>query len=270
MKYKMIACDFDDTLSDSTSFASEKNRQAIAEYVARGGKFVLSTGRMISAIIPHAKYLGLKGEVIGYQGAVIADIETGKFYNEETIPYESALKVARKLDAEGVYYQIYVHDDYVIPAETEYAEEYAKYTFEPPVIAGMPLSEYIEKNGISPVKMLIITPPEKVDGYIDELSAEYGDEFLINTSKKFVVEIIRGDVNKAKAVAALASKYGIKREEIIAIGDSLNDVPMVKYAGLGVMVANASDKALAVADYVAPSCDDDGVAYVIENIALKE
>ena len=66
MKYKMIACDFDDTLSDSASFASEKNREAITEYVARGGKFVLSTGRMISAIIPHAKYLGLHGEVIGY------------------------------------------------------------------------------------------------------------------------------------------------------------------------------------------------------------
>ena len=118
--------------------------------------------------------------------------------------------------------------------------------------------------------MLIITPPEKVDGYIDELSAEYGDEFLVNTSKKFVVEIIRGDVSKAKAVAALAAKYGIKREEIIAIGDSLNDVPMVEYAGLGVMVANASKKALESADYVCPSCEDNGVAYVIENIALKD
>ena len=79
MKYKLIVSDFDDTLVDDNQIIDEETIRAIKDYESRGGKFVFCTGRMISAIIPHAKKIGLKGEIIGYQGAVVADIESGKF-----------------------------------------------------------------------------------------------------------------------------------------------------------------------------------------------
>ncbi|MFI3229883.1 MAG: HAD hydrolase family protein, partial [Bacillota bacterium] len=68
----------------------------------------------------------------------------------------------------------------------------------------------------------------------------------------------------------LAKKHGIKREEIICIGDSLNDAPMIAYAGLGAVVANGSDAAKAYADIIVPSCQDDGVAYTIRKYGLGE
>ena len=91
MKYKLVASDFDDTMVDDNLKIGEKTKRAVKEYVEKGGKFVLCTGRMISAILPYARELGLHGEVVGYQGTVIADIDTGKFIKEDKMPYETPL-----------------------------------------------------------------------------------------------------------------------------------------------------------------------------------
>ena len=86
MKYKLVASDFDDTMVDDSLVIGEKTKSAIKTYIEKGGRFLLCTGRMISAILPYARELGLHGEIVGYQGTVIADIDSGKFLSEDKVP----------------------------------------------------------------------------------------------------------------------------------------------------------------------------------------
>ena len=82
------------------------------------------------------------------------------------------------------------------------------------------------------------------------------------------MEVVPNGIDKAASIKKLTEILGISREEIIACGDGFNDVSMIKYAGLGVCMANGCDAAKAVADYIAPSNDEDGVAEVIEKFVL--
>ena len=266
MKYKLVASDFDDTMVDDNLKIGEKTKRAVKEYVEKGGKFVLCTGRMISAILPYARELGLHGEVVGYQGTVIADIDTGKFIKEDKMPYETAVRLLNFAEELGVQAQYYYRDTFVIKEENELSRMYAKYSFAPPLIVGMDPKEYLIHNKISPTKVLYLVPPERVKEIIAAVNDRFPDEVLANTSKKFVVELVKKGIDKGVAMAYLGEKYGIPKEETVCIGDSLNDVAMLKYAGLAVVVENGSDEAKAYADVIAPPSDRDAVAWVLENL----
>lgn len=93
--------------------------------------------------------------------------------------------------------------------------------------------------------------------------------FFLTTAVKNWIDIIHGDVSKAKGIAILAKRLKVKQEEIIAIGDNINDIPMLKYAGLGIAMGNAPDRVKKAADLVTLSNDEDGVAKFIERILNK-
>ena len=97
----------------------------------------------------------------------------------------------------------------------------------------------------------------------------FGKNLLVNTSKKFIIEIVPKGINKGFAVEALGKRLNVAREEIIAIGDSMNDVPMLQYAGLGIVVGDGTEDAKKYADVIAPNCGDDAIKWVIENYGLK-
>ena len=270
MKYKMIVADFDDTLLNSQRTYSQRIKNIIKKYVDKGGKFVIATGRMTAAVLPYCRDLGLKGEVITYQGGVIADIESGEILEQTHISYLAAYKLALHIEEMGYYYHVYCGDTFIVKNATPQSVRYANLCNVDYVELNYDISKFIFDNKICPVKMMIITEEDNVMPLIKKLSAKYSDTFLFNTSKKWMVEMVPVLVNKGFAVAQLAKKYGIKREEIICIGDSLNDLSMIEYAGLGAVVANGSAEAKAAADIIAPSNDDEGVAYIIEKYGFLE
>lgn len=266
----MIVTDCDDTLLNSERGYSDYVRKTVKKYIDKGGKFVLATGRMTAATLPFCYDLGLTGEVITYQGAVTSDIETGEVYSMVEMEIEEALMVAHYIEKSGYYYHIYAEDKFFVKHKTERSEEYSRLCGVENVELGYPISEYIEKNNIRPLKMMILTDEKNVMPLIKVLHKKFGDKFLFNTSKKWMIEIIPIVTNKGIAVKALAEKYNIKREEVICIGDALNDLAMIEYAGLGVVVENGSPEAKVAADVIAPSNDDDGVAYIINKYGLLE
>ncbi len=268
MKYKLVVSDFDDTLTDETQIIPEADRRAISDYIASGGKFCICTGRMISAVLPFARSLYSEGEVIGYQGSVVADVKTGKFLYENAVPYAVAHSIGEWLEERGVYYQIYEDDTFVVREETDYSRFYGKFTSLPPKVTNVKLTDYMRGKHLSPTKMLVMTEPDKVDGYIAELSRVFGRDVLVNTSKKFILEIVRKGVDKGTAVSDYAKTLGISLNEVMCIGDSLNDVPMLKVAGLGVVVDNGSPAAKSVAGLVVSSAMSGGVAEAIA-LAMK-
>ncbi|MFA6866228.1 MAG: Cof-type HAD-IIB family hydrolase [Clostridia bacterium] len=265
MKYKMICSDLDDTLLDSDRNISDELISSITRYVDNGGKFVVATGRMTMAALPIARRLGLHGEILTFQGARINDIDSGKALNCTLIPNEDAIKICEYIETTGHYFHTYIDDYFVTEKESKYTKMYAnlcKCTYK---ICGIPLSECVKINNYSPPKIVIFADPTEIGNVIRDMQEKFGDKYLINTSKPWLVEIINKNINKALGVAYLAKKYNIKQEEIICIGDSSNDALMLEYAGLGVAVGNCTMAAKRVADVICPSCDENGVGWVIDN-----
>lgn len=270
MKYKLIVSDLDDTLLNDKLGYSSKLVEAIDEYVAAGGIFTVATGRMTKPMLDISRALKLKGEAISYQGAVICDIESGRIISQTCIPNPTAIEVCNYLEGLGEYYQVYEDDHILVKRCTHYSELYNKYALCRFEEHGEGLIEYIKNSGLCPVKIMIMENPSNIDRHIKELEGVFGDKLLINTSKKWLIEMVNKDISKGKAVAALAAKHGITSDEVICIGDSLNDISMIQYAGLGVCVANGDNYLKTVADYVCPSNNEDGVAHVIYKFGLEK
>jgi len=269
MKYKLIVSDLDDTLLDDELKISEKNKKAIADYIVAGGIFTIATGRMTKPMLDVCKELHLTGEAISYQGAAVTDIGSGLAVEETGIPNGIAIEVCRYLDRLGVYYQVYEGSEIHIKRRTPWSELYRKFCDCPFIEHGDGLVDYIMSKGFHPVKILLMEDPILIRGQINELTAVFGEELLVNTSKKWLIEMVNKRINKGTAVAGIAKRLGIVREEVICIGDSSNDLSMIEYAGLGVAVKNADPELKKIAGYVSPSNNDNGVAHVIYQFGLE-
>lgn len=270
MKYKLICSDLDDTLIDSKRQFGKNLKESISRYVSLGGKFCIVTGRMTQGALPIAKELGLKGEIITYQGAAITDIESGEEYYKAFVSVEDAVEIGKYLESKGYYYQIYI-DGYVYTEKAcSFTELYATISHAEFVQTGVKLTEYIPAKNIRTPKLLVLEDPSRIPEILAELKEKFGDKFLINTSKPFIAEIIPKGVSKGGSVKFVADKYGIKQEEIICVGDSENDVTMLDFAGLGVCVGSGSEVAKLHANVIAPDLDHDPVSWVIERYCLAK
>lgn len=265
MKYKLICSDLDDTLIAKDQSIGKNLKSSIDAYVKAGGKFCIVTGRMTAGAVPVAKELGLIGELITYQGAVVTDLQSGDVLYSISIACEDAVEIGRYIESKNYYYQTYVGDKFYTANPNEFTELYGKLSHaEFEKTEGL-LSDFLEKNNISPPKLLVMSEEKNIPKILSDLQSKFEGRFLINTSKPFIIEIIPKEISKGKAVEFLAKKYGLKREEIICVGDSDNDLTMLEYAGLPVCVRGGSERAIATAKIIAPDCDDDAVSWVIDN-----
>ena len=107
IKYPLIVSDFDGTLVNDDGTITESNKIAINEYIAAGGVFAISTGRMPAGILPRAKELGLKGIVCCCQGANILDIESGEMIMEGRISPETTYAICKKMEDLGLHIHVY-------------------------------------------------------------------------------------------------------------------------------------------------------------------
>lgn len=268
MKYKLIASDCDDTMLNDSYGYSDYFKRTLEKYIKAGGKFVIATGRMTSSVLKYCYDLNLHGELITYQGALTTDIDTGEILDGVYMSTKDATALGKYIEDRGFYYHIYDEETFVTERDCAFMQKYAEFNKMDGKAVGIPVSEYIKNNALTPRKLMVLADEDKVPGLIEELKKKFPEGFLFNTSKKWMVEAVPVIANKGIAVKRLAEKYGIRREEVICIGDSANDIPMIEYAGLGVCVENGSREAKAVADIIAPSNENDGVAYIINKYGL--
>lgn len=266
-RYKLVVSDFDDTLLRNDMTVSEATKEAIDNLKKAGGYFAICTGRMFQSIRREALKIGLKGYIMSYQGALISDIETGETILNTSMKCEDALKICRVFESVGAYYQAYIDDTLYVPEINEKTNYYTSICNVKAVDVGCPLSKFVESVRKPVVKLLAITDPEFAKKFIVEYNKKEPD-FLFNISKPGFIEVISRKASKGIAVKSLCDILGIDISESIAVGDSLNDLPMIETAGLGVAVANAIDEVKARADVVTASNDDDGVRRIIEEYCL--
>jgi len=114
-------------------------------------------------------------------------------------------------------------------------------------------------------KVLVLDDPEILDGYAPRLYEALGEEFHVVQTMPIYLEIMRKHVNKYVGIMAVAKELGIQREEILAIGDAMNDYEILKEAGIGVAMGNAEDKVKEAADFVTTDHEEHGVAYALNH-----
>ncbi len=268
MKYPLFISDFDGTLVRADGTVSARNREAIARYSAQGGRFAICTGRSIDSILPRARELGMEqGLLVAFQGALVYDIGEGKLVKDGRFTEEQALRVVRFLEGKGEHIHIYPADGFysnVRDVLLGWYEKICKITaqIEPN------LSELIVREHIPVIKVLVMLEEGRKAQLIEELKEELGEEYFVTSSASVLVEITPRANNKGAAVEFLANYYSVPLERVAAIGDQLNDLPMLERAGGRFTVANAEEQLKGVAQVVS-SNEEDGVAEALE-IAMGE
>ena len=266
MRYKLIISDFDDTLLRSDNTVSKRTVDAIRDYTAAGGVFTISSGRMCSSLLDRLPELGLDKisiPLMGLQGSVVMDNLTGKKLFEKHVPNDVALKLANECALQDVYYQVYVDDKLYISKEDEFSRMYCRVSNVPAYEAG-DLKEFIRRTDKPCQKLLAIAEPAHADRLVEQLSARY-PSVLFHTSHPAFVEMVNAEAGKGNAARFVAARLGIGMDEVMGIGDGLNDLSLIRAAGMGVAVKNARPALKAAADYVSEyTNDEDAVARLIE------
>lgn len=268
MRYKIFISDFDGTLVRDDGTVSEKNVAAIENYRKQGGIFVICSGRMTGAIVPRARELGLDGILVSYQGAVITDLKTGETLKCAAFNDERAYEVIAELEARGFHTHIYTADKFYCNRDDEALRIYENICkVKAEVVED--LCGFAKRNRLKIIKTVVMVEKEVRQQVENELSARFGKDCYVTSSALCLVEVMPAGTNKGSAVKFLSEYYNVPVSQIAAIGDMKNDIPLVSAAGGKFAVGNAEAELKSIATTV-PACEEDGVAYAIENYALKE
>lgn len=265
MTIKLIAIDLDDTLLDNKLAVSPRACEAIRKAVAKGVTVTIATGRMYCSALEYAKQLNLDVPLITYNGGLIKSCLSGETLMHQPVPREDALEVLALFRERNWYIQTYMNDELYVKEQDEHAAYYSRFSGAPAIAIGDRLYDAEQP----PTKMLAMSSKEGMVDMYNTVKAQFGDKLTVAISKPTFMEITHPLTNKGRALAFLADRLQIKQEEVMAIGDSGNDVDMLKYAGWGVAMGNASEAVKAVARLETLTNDADGVAEAIEKYVLS-
>lgn len=270
MKYPVFLSDFDGTLVRADGTVSQTNLDAINAYLSAGGKFSVCSGRGLNSVLAQAKKMGLKeGLAVAYQGATIVDLATGKILKDEGFSRESVLRVLNVMESHNLHVQIYTVDSYLCNRDNEMLAYYERIVgIRARRVLDEPLSKTVERENLRIIKALAVVAPEDRFTLRDTLKQELGEEYYVTCSSEWLVEVMPKTQNKGTAVRFLADYYGVDVSRVAAIGDQLNDVPMILAAGGKFAVSNAESELKELARVV-PSNEEDGVAVALK-IAMGE
>ena len=275
MSYKLFVADMDGTLLNDNKKISDKNIQTIKKLQDFGIRFAVATGRHDSMIKSYLKHLDLHVPVISCNGAVVREPFSDQIFLSEALPREQSLDVIDICKERQADFHIYGHESifgeklshkmlyYHNLNKTLPPEERTK-------LVTVSDSKDIVLNESEPLyKFLIIS--DKNRGLLDitDRLAEI-DGLTVCQSMPTLCDVMKEGITKAYALQKLSESLGIKRNEIVAIGDQYNDIDLIEYAGLGIAVANAEDALKEKADIVTISNNnEDAVSEAIESFLLN-
>jgi Cof subfamily protein (haloacid dehalogenase superfamily) len=263
----MLALDLDDTLLRSDLSISFRTRNAVRKAGALGVAVVLASSRSPGAVDHFARLLGMnrqRGFIIANNGTVLQESDTGAVVFDAKIPPLAALLVFDMADAEGFAVQIYDDEIMYISRINEFSEQ---------KVTG--LRQVVVENFRSMVasgcgRMLIPGDPMLLGPLKALLDAYSGDGVSLRNARPYLLEALPQDVDKGSTLALAARRLSVPRESVLAVGDSLNDESMLRWAGCPVAMVNGDERIKEIAALVTKkSNDEDGVAEVIERYVIK-
>ena len=264
MAYKLMAVDIDGTLLNSKGELTEKTKEAIRLGVQNGLIFTIATGRPVQGVEYLNRALGLDLPFITYNGAMVVMGRSGKILYEQRLSFEDSRDIIELGKKYSTAQMIWVNNGLFVTIMDERADRYKRIGRVEPVLAEN--TDELIKNGTT--KVLWYDEVENIEKYQSEAGKVLKDTVVYHTSQPYFLEFVDKNASKAIAMEKLGEHYGIKRSEMIAVGDGYNDLSMIEYAGLGVAMENSPGELKEKADYVTLSNDEDGVAHVIDQFVL--
>ena len=264
MRYKLLAADMDGTLLDPDSRITENTEKAVKAMERAGGRFVISTGRPPRGVRAFIRQLGLTGPVICYNGAMIIRADTGEVLYEQGLGREDAAQILKLGHSWDVTMCIWAGNRLYGSRMDERFLRYHRNIPSEPRLARS--DEEVLDIGIT--KILFYDTPERIREIQSSLHRDSFRQVNFCTSQPFYLEFFSGLASKASALEHIGLLTGIRREEMMAVGDGENDLSMLQAAGLGVAMDNAPQSVKAAAGAVTGSNREDGVAQLIRKYFL--
>jgi Cof subfamily protein (haloacid dehalogenase superfamily) len=264
----LIALDLDDTLLGKDLRISDTNIRSIARARSAGIVVVPASGRNQYSMLGYAATLGLRvpGEwLICSNGAELVDAESGRTVESIALAPEFCRRVTEAIEGEGFPWQVYQEGVILCNRMTDWAVMDGAYTGQS--VAVVSDREALFESDV--VKFVIPGEPERIEVLRQHLVERFGAEANILTSKPYFLEILPLGADKSHALGRLAARLGIPMTRVMAVGDAMNDLGMIRAAGWGCAPANAVESVQQAARVVAPhSHDEDAVAWLIDEVAL--
>ena len=260
MGYKLIVMDMDGTLTNSKKEISEETRTALIEAQKLGASIVLASGRPTPGLYREAKILEMdrfKGYLLSYNGAHVCDYPNQQVIYNKTIDKKYILPIINNAKALNLGIMVNKGEYVVVDDSHTYQLEYEAHATNMKTMVVDDLRTFVD---FEPNKFLISAPPEYLKMQFADFNLPFGDRLSIYTSAPFYIEVVSNGIDKGKALAGIAERLGIQREEIIAFGDEMNDLTMLQYAGHGVAMGNAVKPIKLIANEITASNDEDGIA----------
>jgi Cof subfamily protein (haloacid dehalogenase superfamily) len=266
MPTKLLAIDLDGTLLTHDKRILPENAEAIQLAQEAGITVVLASGRIPPSMRPFAEQLGLEsGPMISGNGTLARTAELNEIYRLDLSSgaYHSILEYAW---AEGLHLNIYTPDRLYFLRETPWGDLYRSRveTVTPELLGN-------RSDSLSCIKVLVVADPGTIVGHrqriLDRLD---GEDVRATESEPEYLEFMHVDATKGFALGKLCEALGIDQSETAAIGDYLNDLEMIEFAGLSAAVANAHPAVKNTANMVVSSNDEAGVSEFIREFVLKQ
>ena len=285
--YKLIAVDLDGTLLNSYGEVTDYSKKIIKKLIENGIKFIIASGRPIDSIKTIAKEIGSSEYFIAGNGALIYDIKKDKIIYEKYLSKSKVLEIIKICEKNSISYNVYT-DKTILATSLKYnvlyyykenlkKEEDKKTNIH--IVDNM--YEYVKS--LKEDKFLKITICEdnesifnsimkkikNING-IDVLDVSHMSRKVINQGTEeipieyYYTEISLSNVDKWIAIEYLIEQLDIKKEEVVAIGDNINDKKMIENSGLGIVMEGSAPNVIKIANDIAPGNDNDGVVKILQ------
>lgn len=289
--YKLVAVDLDGTMLNHYGEISEKTKENVARCLEKGIEIVLASGRPIDSIRTISEDLGIKSYFIAGNGALVYDIQNDEIIYKNYIKKEKVLEIIKICEENSITYNVYT-DKVILTTNLKfnvlyyYKENLKKEESKKTNISIVEnMYEYVKH--MKEEKFLKITICDENSSIFHSITKKIkeinGIEILdiAHMSRKiikqgteeipveyFYTEISASNVDKWEAIEFLRKRIGLEKEELMAIGDNINDKKMIENAGMGIAMKGSTMEILKIARDITETNDNDGVAIALEKYVL--
>ncbi len=289
--YKLIAIDLDGTLLNSYGQISSKNKKAIKKAKDNGIEVIIASGRHITSVKSFAKEINCENYSICGNGAILYDMKNDEILYNKFIAKEKILEIIEICEQNSIYYNIYTETEILTRTiaysalfyKQENEKKDSKYQTNIKVVEDLynfvkndTNNNYIKvtiyDDNLSIFNHIIQKLREVED--IDVLDVGHMSRKMIKVNnedieiKYYYTEITKNDVNKWNAIKVLMNKLNISADEVVTIGDNVNDKEMLENAGIGIVMGNSAEYVKEYGNKVVTDNNSDGVAEAIEKYII--
>lgn len=287
---KLVAIDLDGTMLNQYGIVTQKTKNSIKKAQENGMEIMIASGRPIDSVKTISKEIGSENYFISGNGSIIYDIKKDEIIYENVLKKQKALEIIKICEENSIFYNVYTEKE-IIAKNLQYnvlyyhKENLTKSEEDKTHVNIVEdIYDYIEKTDSKVLKVMICDKHQTIFNAIMRKLKEVDDIEVLEVShmsrkiirqgteeipiEYFYTEISAKNVDKWTALEFLKEKLQISSEEIVAIGDNVNDKKMIEKSGYGIAMGQSAPQIKEIADYVTDSNIDDGVANALDKLLL--